>query len=99
MAGSKPIQAEALSDDYDASPKLLKIEPIDNFVCQAPEQPDGKRCLFFGGMPFPSLPNVHFGLCLNPKTTQEEAEALADAINKHCPAPFAQIFDRSLMED
>jgi hypothetical protein len=55
--------------------------------------------LFFGGLPFQSLPNVRFGLCLNPETTQEEAEALADAINKYCPAPFAQFFDRSLIED
>jgi hypothetical protein len=95
MAGTKRIVA----DEYDAGPKFLRVEPIDNFVCQAPPQPDGKRYLSFGGMPFPSLPHVRFGLCLNPETTQEEAEALADAINKHCPASFAQIFDRSLIED
>ena len=95
MADSKPTPAE----EYDTGPKLLKVETIDNFVCQAPEHREGKRYLLSGDLPFQTLSNAHFGLCLNPETTQEEAEALADAINKHCPAPFAQIFNRSLIED
>jgi hypothetical protein len=85
--------------EYDTGPELLRVEPMDNFICQAPNQSNGKRYLFFGGLPFPSLPHVHIGLCLKPETTQQEAEALAKLINKHCPAPFAQFFDRSLTDE
>jgi hypothetical protein len=81
------------------APKLLKVEPIDNFVCQHQNNRTVSDICFSGGMPFPSSPNIGFGLCLTLETTQQDAEVLADLINKHCPSPFAQIFERNLIED
>jgi hypothetical protein len=85
---------------YDAGPELLQVEEsFGYFVCQSPEQPDGKRYLFFGGTSLPSLPHVLFGLCLKPETTQQEAQALADHITKHCPAMYGMFYNRSLTDE
>jgi hypothetical protein len=69
------------------------------FYCQAPGQPDGKLYLLFDGAPIPSLPHVLFGLSLRPETTQEEASALAEMINKHCPSLWAQFFNDHLNDE
>jgi hypothetical protein len=85
---------------YDAGPELLQVEEsLGYFVCQAPDQPDGKRYLFFGGTSLPSLPHVLFGLCLRPETTQQEAQALADQINKHCLTIYGAFYNRRLTDE
>jgi hypothetical protein len=85
--------------EYDTGPELLQTEESPGFfLCQAPDQPDGQRYLFFGGTWLPSLPNVLFGLCLKPETTQQEAQALADLINKHCPAMYGMFYSRNLTD-
>jgi hypothetical protein len=83
--------------EYDTGPTSLQTEAAD-LLCQAPDRADGKRYLFFGGAQLPSLPHAAFGLCLTAETTQQEAEALAELINKHCPAMFGMFYDRDLTE-
>jgi hypothetical protein len=90
------IEAET---EYDNGPELLQTEETDNFACQAPERPDGQRYLSFGGTGFPSLSHVEFGLCLTPETTQQEAEAVAELINKHCPSFWAAFYNRNLSDE
>jgi hypothetical protein len=83
-------------DTYDGEPRVLQTEDIGLFHCQAPAQPEGRRYLLFGGTRILSLPHVLFGFCLKPETTQQEADALAEMINKHCPSLWAQFFDLHL---
>jgi hypothetical protein len=40
-----------------------------------------------------------FGLSLRPETTQSEANALAEMINKHCPSRWAQFFSDHLNDE
>jgi hypothetical protein len=85
---------------YDGEPQFLQTEEsICLFRCEALQEPDGKRHLAFSSTWLPSLPYVVFGLCLKPETTQQEAEALADHINKHCPAMYGMFYDRSLTDE
>jgi hypothetical protein len=56
------------------------------------------RYLFFGGASLPSLPHVLFGLCLKPETTRQEAEALAEHINRYCPAMYGMFYNSSLTD-
>ena len=85
--------------EYVRGPELLQMEASEGFfLCQAPEKPDGKRYLFFGGAELPSLSQVLFGLCLKPETTQREAEALAEHINKHCLAMYGMFYNRDLTD-
>ena len=85
--------------ESDTGPELLQTEASQGaFLCQAPDQPDGKRDLFFGGTSLPSLPHVLLGLCLKPETTQQEAEELAEHINKHCPAMYGMFYNRDLTD-
>jgi hypothetical protein len=85
---------------YDTGPKLLQTEEsMGLLLCQVESQSDGKQSLFFGGMWLRSLPEVLFGLCLKPETTQEEAQAVAELINKHCDGMFGMFFDRSLTDE
>jgi hypothetical protein len=85
--------------EYGGEQRLLQTEVMPIFFCQAPKQPDGRRYLSFDGAPIPSLPHVLFGLSLRPETTQEEANALAKMINKHCPSLWAQFFNDHLNDD
>jgi hypothetical protein len=85
--------------EYDRGPTLLQTEDTAFFCCKAPDRPDGQRYLGFGGPGLPSLPHVIFGLCLQPETTQQEAETLAELINKHCPAFWAAFYDRNLSDE
>jgi hypothetical protein len=86
-------------DTYDGEPRVLQTEDMGLFHCQAPAQPEGRRYLLFSGTPIPSLPHVLFELCLTPETTQQEADALAEMIKKHCPSLWAQSFDQHLDDD
>jgi hypothetical protein len=55
---------------------------------------DGQFCILFEGGMFPSLFGMLFGLKLTPETTQEEAEALAGQLAKHCPQLFVAFLNR-----
>jgi hypothetical protein len=55
---------------------------------------DGQLCIRFDGGMFPSLLGMLFGLTLTPATTQEEAEALAAQLEKHCPQLFVAFLHR-----
>jgi hypothetical protein len=84
---------------HDTGLELLQVE--ESYVClrcQVLDEPGGERYLSFGGTPLPSLPHVVFGLCLKPETTQQEAQALADQINKHCPAIYGAFYNRGLTD-
>jgi hypothetical protein len=82
---------------YDTGPTLLQMEEAV-LQCEAPDRADGKRYLLLSGQLLPSLPDTTFGLCLTAETTQKEADALAELINKHCPAMFGLFYDRNLTD-
>ncbi len=54
---------------------------------------DGRFCIQFESGMFRTLLGKVFGLMLKPETTQQEAEALAAQIDKHCATLFVASLD------
>jgi hypothetical protein len=76
---------------------MSKVLPTDHMGIYptVKQMTDGSLCIRFeGGMFRTQLGNL-FGLMLKPETTEEEAEALAALLDKHC----ATLFVASLEHD
>jgi hypothetical protein len=60
---------------------------------------DGRLCIRFEGGMFRSMLGKLFGLMLTPETTREQAEALAELLEKHCHHMFVASLDHEGLSD
>jgi hypothetical protein len=74
---------------------MSKVLPTDHMGIYpaAKQMSDGSLCIRFEGGMFRTLLGKLFGLTLTPETTEEEAEALAAMLEKHCATLFVASLD------
>jgi hypothetical protein len=74
---------------------MSKVLPTDHMGIYptVKQMADGSLCIRFEGGMFRTLRGKLFGLTLTPETTEEEAEAIAALLDKHCPYLFVASLD------
>ncbi len=76
-------------------PGMSKVLPTDHMGIYptVKQMADGSLCIRFEGGMFRTQLGKLFGLTLTPETTEQEAEALAALLEKHCATLFVASLD------